>query len=101
MGNVFKYVLLAIRRITTTGEIADVLVGNLGQMDNLPKHGLTESQKSFPGIFPVRFWWDSHYIKLIKCLSAVRLHIAIPMQVPDTNKSSTAQYWEFLSLSCQ
>lgn len=101
MGNVFKHVLLAIRRITTTGEIAVVFVGNLGRMDNSPKHGLTESQKSFPGIFPVRFWWDSHYIKLMKCLSAVKLHVAIPMQVPDTIKFSTAQYWEFLSLSCQ
>lgn len=50
MGNVFKHVLLAIRRITTTGDIAVVFVGNLGRMDNSPKHGLTESQKSFPAL---------------------------------------------------
>lgn len=59
--------------------------------------GLPVSPKSFPETSSWENLMRLPLITLVKCWSAVRWHV----QVPDTNNSSTTQYREFLSVSCQ
>lgn len=69
----------------------NALLGNLGQ--TVPQGmDLPESPKSFPENFSRENLMRLPLIKLVKCLSAVRLHVAIPVQVPEINNSSAAQY---------